>query len=161
MEMNNYSFQYQVVETAEKLAIQDFQLMETARKVAESAYAPYSKFYVGAAALLQNGAIVTGTNQENASYPVGICAERSLLATAANLHPNIPIVTMAITYHNHNALSNKPVAPCGMCRQSLLEYEIRQQQSFRLLLSGVEGNVIVIEKASMLLPLSFTKHDLL
>jgi cytidine deaminase len=68
---------------------------------------------------------------------------------------------MAITYHNHNAVSNNPVAPCGMCRQSLLEYEIRQQQSFRLLLSGVEGNVIVIEKASMLLPLSFTKHDLL
>lgn len=161
MQTQQYNFSYQVFSADEELNNTHKNLLQKARTIASTAYAPYSNFFVGAAALLQNGKIITGTNQENASYPVGICAERSLLATAATLYPNIPIVAMAISYINNKNTATVPVAPCGMCRQSLLEYEKRQQQSFTLILSGQEGEVFVIEKASMLLPLNFSKDNLL
>ena len=117
---------------------------------------------MGAAATLKNGKTVTGTNQENASYPVSICAERSLLSSASALYPEVAVETMAISYHNHNANanSNRPISPCGMCRQSLMEYEGRWKNPIRLILSGIEGKVYVISKASHLLPLSFTGDDL-
>ncbi|MEI9954748.1 MAG: hypothetical protein WDM90_00185 [Ferruginibacter sp.] len=111
-------------------------------------------------AQLQNGQTVTGTNQENASYPVGICAERVLLSTAATLFPNVAIDSMAISYDNTNGKSNHPVSPCGMCRQSLAEYETRVKQPIRLILSGQEGKVFIIKKASQLLPFSFGGEDL-
>ena len=111
--------------------------------------------------MLENGSTVYGTNQENASYPVGICAERVLLASASMLHTNVPIKTMAIAYHNLNGESSKPVSPCGMCRQSIHEYEERTKHSIRLILSGMTGEVIIIEKASLLLPMSFDSINLL
>ena len=89
----------------------------------EQAYAPYSNFHVGAVAKLENGEIVAGTNQENASYPVGICAERVLLGSAATLHPDVAIESIAISYNSEKVKSDHPISPCGMCRQSLLEYE--------------------------------------
>jgi cytidine deaminase len=111
---------------------------------------------VGAVAMLNNGETVNGANQENASFPVGICAERTLLSTAAMLFTDVAIKTMAIAYHNLNAESNVPVSPCGMCRQALHEYEERTKQSIRIILSGMEGEVYIIEKSSHLLPLSFS-----
>ncbi|MBS1752947.1 MAG: cytidine deaminase [Ferruginibacter sp.] len=160
MKKEPFEFEYLVYESIDELNEQDAALLEQARKVTAAAYAPYSKFNVGAVAKLSNGETVAGTNQENASYPVSLCAERSLLATAASMHPNIAIETMAISYHNINGQSNHPISPCGMCRQSLVEYEERVKQPIRLILSGLQGKAIVIEKASLLLPLSFGSIDL-
>ncbi len=160
MNKEDFRFSYDVYLSVDELPGQDQLLVEMARAVTASAYAPYSNFHVGAVARLVNGELVTGTNQENASYPVGICAERSLLATAASLFPGIAIETMAISYHNINGVSNHPISPCGMCRQSLVEYEERVKKPIRLILSGMDGKVIVLEKANLLLPLSFGSIDL-
>ena len=155
-----YEFKYEVFESSSDLPESERSLLEEARKVTEIAYAPYSEFRVGAVALLNNGGKVSGTNQENASYPVGLCAERALLATASSLYTNIPIQAMAIAYHNLNGESASPVSPCGMCRQYISEYEERMKQQIRLILSGMQGRVIVIESAGQLLPLSFGSADL-
>ena len=160
MKKEEYNFQFDVYASGEELAEADASLLKAARKVTESAYAPYSHFHVGAVARMNDGSLVTGTNQENASYPVGICAERVLLASASMLHTGVGIDTMAISYHNKEGDSSKPVSPCGMCRQVLLEYEERTGQHIRLIMSGMEGNVIVLERASQLLPLSFGSDDL-
>lgn len=155
-----YNFSYMVYGSDTELNEADARLLQEARKITAAAYAPYSGFNVGAAAKLANGEWVTGTNQENASYPVGICAERALLATVASLYPGIPVDTIAISYDNIHGNSNNPISPCGMCRQSLVEYEERVNQSIRLILSGLHGPVFIIEKASELLPLSFGSSNL-
>ena len=160
MNKEEFRFEYQVFSSADELNKEDAWLLNEAREVTAAAYAPYSNFNVGAVAKLANGEIVAGTNQENASYPVGICAERVLLASAASLYPNIAIDTIAISYNNNNGESIHPISPCGMCRQSLVEYEERVKQPIRLLLSGLEGKVIVVNKANLLLPLSFGSIDL-
>lgn len=152
---------FTVFETAQELTTADQLLLKKARQATVDAYAPYSQFHVGAAALLQNGEIVIGSNQENASSPAGLCAERVLLATASSLYKHVPINTIAVSYHNHKTNSNnKPVSPCGICRQSLLEYQIQQQKPIRLVLAGMEGNVFIIEDVSSLLPLSFSGADM-
>ena len=158
--MKEIPFQYQVFENVSALSPEDASLLLQARAITSHAYAPYSQFKVGAIALLHDGSRVEGTNQENASYPVGICAERVLLSAIASLHRNKAIKTIAISYHNENGKSNSPVSPCGICRQSLLEQTLRQQQRIRLILSGQEGPIYVIEDAATLLPLSFTANDM-
>ena len=160
MDKEKYQFSYDVYNSAGELNEPDAKLVKEAREITSAAYAPYSKFNVGAVARLVNGELVAGTNQENASYPVGICAERVLLASAATIHPNVAIDTMAISYNNTTGKSNHPISPCGMCRQSLVEYEERMNQPIRLILCGLEGKVIVVEKANSLLPLSFGIIDL-
>lgn len=160
MKKEDYRFSYEVYDSIADLNEQDALLLNEARKTTASAYAPYSNFNVGAVAKLTNGAVVKGTNQENASYPVGICAERSLLSSAASLFPDIAIETMAISYNNTKGTSNKPISPCGMCRQALVEYETRVKKAIRLILSGQDGSVIIIEKADSLLPFSFGGEDL-
>ncbi|HMC98718.1 MAG TPA: cytidine deaminase [Ferruginibacter sp.] len=160
MNKEEYRFSFEVYDSIEDLNDQDAWLLNKARAVTGSAYAPYSKFNVGAVAKLANGEIVAGTNQENASYPVGLCAERVLLASASTLFPKVPIDALAISYHNINGESNHPISPCGMCRQYLVEYEERVKQPIRLILSGMEGKVYVIEKSTNLLPLSFGSIDL-
>ena len=160
MNKEKYQFSYEVYNSASELNVPDALLVKEAREITVAAYAPYSKFNVGAVARLVNGELVAGTNQENASYPVGICAERVLLASAATIHPNMAIDTMAISYNNTTGKSDHPISPCGMCRQSLVEYEERMNQPIRLILCGMEGKVIVVEKANSLLPLSFGSIDL-
>lgn len=155
-----YSFEFEVYHSIHDLATADADLLQQAQVIAETAYAPYSNFFVGAAAKLLDGSIVKGTNQENASYPVGLCAERSLLSSAATLFPNIAVETMAISYHNHNGSSNKPISPCGMCRQYLLEYENRTNTPMRLIMGGLEGKIYVVQSAAQLLPFSFTSEHL-
>lgn len=154
------SFGYEVYDSIDELAPADAALAMAARQTTDSAYAPYSRFNVGAVAQLNNGETISGTNQENASYPVGICAERVLLSAASVVHPNIPINTIAISYHNLNGASTDPVSPCGMCRQALKEYEDRTKTPIRLILTGMTGKVFLIEKASQLLPFSFGGEDL-
>jgi cytidine deaminase len=161
MNKTTFTLEYEVYDSIESLDDSDRQLLESARKSTELAYAPYSKFLVGATAKLLNGQLVHGSNQENASYPVGICAERVLLSTSSTLYPNIPLHTMAIAYRNLQGESNRPISPCGLCRQTMVEFENRTGHPFRVILSGMEGQVFIIPKASGLLPLSFTKSDLL
>ena len=160
MNKQAFSFNYEVYNSIEDLKEEDAMLLRKAREVTSDAYAPYSNFHVGAIARLENGETVTGSNQENASFPVGLCAERVLLSTSSSLFPKVPINTIAISYDNINGQSNHPISPCGICRQSLLEYEARVNQPIRLILGGMEGKVYIIEKASMLLPLSFTANDM-
>lgn len=160
MKENKIEISYKVFDDFSELPTQDAWLLNEARDVTKQAYAPYSNFFVGAAAKLVNGEIVVGTNQENASYPVGLCAERVLLASASTLYPEIAIETMAVSYSSGNGNSKQPIAPCGMCRQYLQEYEIRVKQPIRLILGGLEGRIFVFEKASQLLPLGFTSGDM-
>jgi cytidine deaminase len=154
-------FAYTAYDSVTELNAADQELMEAAKSATGLAYAPYSKFRVGAAARLKNGIILKGSNQENASFPVGICAERVLLSVASSVYPNIPIIEMAISYQNELGKSDKPISPCGICRQSLLEFEIKTKTGIRLLLGGETGMVFEIPKAHDLLPLGFTSADLL
>lgn len=160
MTSERYQFEYEVCSSIDELNAADKALLQQARELTATAYAPYSNFQVAATAKLANGEIVKGTNQENASYPVGTCAERSLLGTVGALFPNEPIDTIAITYHNLNGTSDTPASPCGMCRQAIREYETRTGQSIRLILAGMEGKIYIIPQAGMLLPLGFTGDDL-
>src|SRR4051812_40609552 len=155
-----YNFEFEVYDSIKDLNKDDAELLHKAIAATNQAYAPYSNFFVGAAAKLKNGTIITGSNQENASFPVGICAERVLLSSVSSQCPAEIIDTIAISYDNRNGKSNKPVTPCGVCRQTLFEYEQRQQQGIRLILGGMEGEVYVIDKASMLMPLSFKRENM-
>ena len=161
MKKEEISFEYQVFDDTSSLTEADRSLLEKAKLATQTSYAPYSQFWVGAAALLANGATVSGSNQENASSPAGLCAERVVLAAAAASYPGIAINTIAISYDNkRTSLSDRPVAPCGICRQSLLETQLQQQAAIRLVLSGMEGKIIIINDIRYLLPLSFTAADM-
>ncbi|MEI6087618.1 MAG: cytidine deaminase [Bacteroidota bacterium] len=160
MQQHSFQVSYDEYEDITFLNEQDAVLLLAAREAIDLSYAPYSKFQVGAAARLNNGVILKGSNQENASFPAGICAERVLLSICSSLYPGIPIVDMAISYNNQLGLSNKPISPCGVCRQSLGEYENRVNHSIRLILSGIQGKVFMIEKATDLLPLAFSSADM-
>jgi cytidine deaminase len=155
-----YEFIYEVYDSIGDLEEQDAWLLNEAIEVSQNAYAPYSNFQVGAVAKLVNGEIVAGSNQENASYPAGICAERVLLSSASTLYPGIAIDSIAISYRSTLVESDHPITPCGICRQSFQEYEERVKKPIRLILGGMEGKIMIIPKASMLLPLSFTGNDL-
>ena len=160
MRKEDFRFSFEVYESIDELTEPDALLLSQARQVTQHAYAPYSHFKVGAVAQLDNGEIVTGSNQENASFPIGLCAERVMLASAASLYPQIPLKTIAISYNNENGQSNHPISPCGICRQSLLEYETKLKHAIRIILGGLHGKVYIIEKASLLLPLSFSADEL-
>lgn len=160
MKEKKFEFEYEVYDDISQLTEQDAWLLREARSVTEQAYAPYSNFHVGAVAMMENGEVVAGTNQENASYPVGICAERVLLGSVATLHPNIPVKSIAISYNSEEGKSDHPISPCGMCRQALLEYETRLKQPIRLILGGMEGKVYIIKSAGQLLPFAFTSDEL-
>ena len=159
MKEQKFEFEYEVYNDISELKKEDADLLTKARDVTRQAYAPYSNFFVGASAKLNNGEIVSGTNQENASYPVGICAERVLLGNAATLYPGISIDTMAISYDSKDVKSDHPISPCGMCRQSLLEYETRTDKPIRLILAGQEGNIVVVKTGSFLLPFALTSGE--
>lgn len=132
---------------------EDRELLELAVKAAKNAYAPYSKFMVGAALRLEDGHIVPGSNQENASFPAGICAERTALHAALSVLPKATVESIAIVVPK--VRGQKPVTPCGICRQALVEQERRQKGPIRLLMGVVKGPVIETFSAETLLPLSF------
>ena len=160
MQNKRVEFSYAVYENAAQLAAADAALLESARKATSNAYAPYSKFRVGAAAMLSNGQTVTGSNQENASYPVGICAERTLISSAAHLFPDAAIEALAVSYDGERIKSDHPISPCGMCRQALQEAENRGGRPIRVILAGKEGEVFIINTVSDLLPFAFTPTEL-
>lgn len=144
---------YKVINDIESLEISDKLLLQKAIEASQLAYAPYSKFYVGAALELLDGTIVMGSNQENASYPLCLCAERVALAAASNY--NIAVKTIAVMARNPRAILTKPISPCGACRQVILETERRFDQKIRIILYGETGEVYLIESGQDLLPLSF------
>jgi len=160
MKEKKFEFNYTVYQYIDELPPEQKELLEEAREITQHAYAPYSRFQVGAIAKLANGETVKGSNQENASFPVGLCAERVLLATVSSLFPKIPILTIAISYKSEEQKSDHPISPCGICRQALQEYEGRNKQPLQLILGGMEGAVYVIDSASKLLPLAFTSDEL-
>lgn len=153
-------FTISVYNSVEEMNDGDAKLIREARTATQFAYAPYSNFNVAAVAKLVNGEIVKGTNQENASYPAGICAERTLMSVASSLFPGIGIDTIAISYHNQKGRSDRPISPCGICRQSFAEFQQRTNNPIRIILSGMEGKVQVIENAAFLLPLVFGAGDM-
>ncbi|MFI5188426.1 MAG: cytidine deaminase [Chitinophagales bacterium] len=160
MKEQKFEFSFDVYDNIHELS-KDYQyLLNEARKATGNAYAPYSGFYVGAAAILSNGKIVTSGNQENASYPVGICAERVLLSSVSSFYPGIAIETIAISYESKTVKSDHPISPCGMCRQALQEFEGRMGKPIQLILGGMEGKIYIINSASLLLPLAFTSEEL-
>ena len=160
MKESKFEFNYKVYDSISELPEDQQWLLNEAREVTANAYAPYSNFQVGAIARLANGEIVAGSNQENASFPVGLCAERVLLASVSSLFPKIPIETIAISYRSDSVKSDHPISPCGIYRQSLQEYEGRVNHPVQLILGGMEGPVYVIDSASRLLPLAFTSEEL-
>lgn len=133
-------------------------LLKKAAEALELAYAPYSNFRVGAALLLDDGNIVTGSNQENASSPVGLCAERVALANKAANFPQQKIKSVAVSVEKNKV--DGPVSPCGMCRQALLEAESRQSDPICLLMKGPSDEVYLIESVKQLLPLPFSANNL-
>lgn len=150
----------QLFESLSELPKAVVHLIQAAAEARLNAYAPYSKFSVGSAILLDNGEIITGSNQENASYPSGLCAERTAIYYSGSKYPNNIIKTMAIVAGSQNHKTSQPIPPCGACRQAIAEYEIKQAQPIELYFMGVEGEVIKSESLANLLPLIFDKSAL-
>lgn len=155
MKLRRVVFDLIVYESVHELEKEDQVLMHEAVKARNNAYSPYSKFNVGAAVLLDNDEIIIGNNQENASYPSGLCAERVALFYASAKFPGIPIKTIAISATSKNFVVDKPAAPCGNCRQSISEYEIRQSRPIAIIMSGETGEILKCNAVSDILPLAF------
>lgn len=131
------------------------ELMQKAVEVRDTAYAPYSRFKVGAALYLENEEIVVGSNQENASYPSGLCAERTAVYYAGAKFPETKILKIAITAKSLRHKVVSPVPPCGACRQALAEYEVKQEEPIELYFMGETGKVVKADSVKDLLPLIF------
>ncbi len=155
----NISFSYQEYANLKELADDDRDLVLIARQAAENAYAPYSKYRVGAAVRLGSGRIVHGSNVENAAFPSGICAERNVFATIVSGYPCEKPDTVAITAFNDNSIIPDDVSPCGNCRQVMAEEEMRTGSRIRIILDGRE-KIRIIESVSDLLPLQFSRDNL-
>lgn len=154
MKEQNLQIAIQIYEYKE-LSAADRELMDAAREATHRSYAPYSHFSVGAAARLANGVIVTGTNQENAAYPSGLCAERTTLFYANSQYPDQAVETLAIAARNERGeFLAEPIPPCGACRQVMLETEMRFKRPMRILLFGEKG-IYELKSIGSLLPLSF------
>jgi cytidine deaminase len=144
-----------VYSNLDELSTEDQMLMNKAIEARGNAYAPYSKFHVGAALLLDNGEIVLGNNQENAAYPSGMCAERVAIWQAGSLFPGVKIKKLAISASSTITKVDKPIGPCGACRQTLSEYEINQKEPFPVIFMGEVGEIVKTPSLLSLLPFSF------
>ncbi len=149
-----------IYDSADELSTDDQTLLKAAARAMDLAYAPYSNFKVGAAVRLTDGTIVIGSNQENAAYPMCLCAERVALGNASLNHPAEKLQTLAIRVRNENKAIPEPAAPCGSCRQAISEMEDRQQQPIRILMQGDDDMIYEVESGQSLLPLGFNRHFL-
>ena len=141
--------------TADELSEHDKEVVDAARKATANSYAVYSGFNVGAAVRLQGGVIVTGTNQENAAYPSGLCAERTTLFWANSQYPDKAVEVLAIAARTGHGELERPIPPCGACRQVILETEKRFNTPVRIILYGAKECYVVEDGIKALLPLSF------
>ncbi len=144
-----------VYTTAGELPGPDRELLEAAREAMNAAFAPYSRFHVGAAVRLRSGEIIKGNNQENISFPSGLCAERVALFYAHAQHPELEIDALAIVANSELKETIRPLAPCGACRQVMIETERNQNAPLRVIMSGNKGAVWVSENVQNLLPFYF------
>jgi len=158
MKKQQFISDYTVYENESELASHDAidaELLEQAHEATKNSYAPYSKFHVGAAARLANGVIVKGNNIENAAYPSGLCAERVTLFAAQAQYPDVPVEALAITACSEHAEVTEPVAPCGACRQVMVETEQRSGLPMRIICQGHTGPVFVFDGVETLMPFIF------
>ncbi len=135
-------------------------LITQAMEASASSYSPYSNYQVGAALMLGNGQVITGSNQENASYPAGLCAERVALFHTASVLPDEKIMALATVAKRRADTHFRPVSPCGICRQVIVEYELKQNSPIQVILQSPNGDWIVTDNAKMLLPFCFDKESL-
>jgi len=155
----NISFTYKEYESPEELGTEDQELILSAKEAAKLAYAPYSRFRVGAAIRLESGRIVHGSNVENAAFPSGICAERTAVAGAVSNYPDDKPVAMAIAAMTDEGLTAECISPCGNCRQVIAEEEMRTGKQIRIILCG-RNKIQVVNSISLLLPLGFNLNNL-
>ena len=155
MKIKKITFELEIYNSLDELPLKEQELMQCAIAASKDAYAPYSKFRVGASVLLANKEIVNGNNQENACYPAGLCAERVAMFYAGAKYPNVTAKMIAITVSSDEIKISKPAAPCGNCRQALSEYEIKQKEPIVLLLMGDGGQVYKCNSIAAILPLGF------
>lgn len=146
---------FQVYESAEELSDKDSQLLNNAIEMREKAYAPYSEFSVGAAVLLENNEVFLGNNQENAAYPSGICAERVAIWSAMASLPDTKINKIFISAKSAKTKVDKPIAPCGACRQAIAEYETKQKSDIEIFFTGESGQIVKANSIKDLLPWMF------
>lgn len=151
---------FSIFENKSELPKPILELMEQAISIRKNAYAPYSKFRVGCAILLDNGKIVLGSNQENAAYPSGLCAERVAIFQAGSIYPQSKILKMAISATADEKPVVEPIPPCGSCRQSIAEYEIKQETPIEIFFMGESGPVYQSDSLRNLLPFMFDKKFL-
>ncbi len=149
-----------VFESFEELSQSEQEFMNQAIEIRKKAYAPYSKFLVGAAILLDNGVVLQGSNQENAAYPSGLCAERVTIFYAGANYPNNKIVKLFISATPSDRDSENPIPPCGSCRQAIAEYEIKQDLPIEIYFMGAKGAVYKSDSLKNLLPFMFDKSNL-
>lgn len=160
MQERHISFSYKEYPNREALPDKDRVLLENAIKARGNAYAPYSNFKVGAALRLSTGEVTIGSNQENASFPSGLCAERVAVFQAGARFPDIVMESLAISAIGQQTKKEQPAAPCGNCRQSIHEYEFKQNKPIRIVLQSGDGPVYVINSMADLLPLGFENSHL-
>lgn len=156
----NITASFTIFDNLNELPAEIQDLMNQAVDVRKKAYAPYSKFKVGAALLLDNGKIILGSNQENAAYPSGLCAERTAIFYAGSTYPEAKILKMAITAASDTNQTTAPIPPCGSCRQSIAEYEIKQDTPIEIYFMGEIGEIYKSASLKNLLPLMFDKKFL-
>ncbi|MBR5643499.1 MAG: cytidine deaminase [Salinivirgaceae bacterium] len=159
METKHYDISIKSTTNIGELDAKEQELVRRAQNAAGRAYAPYSKFKVGACLLLDNGQMIEGNNQENASYPCGCCAERTALNYANATFPDAKVEAIAISAFNREQLVDEPITPCGICRQALLETEMKNRNSIKVIMNG-KRQTIIAQSASDLLPLAFDDSQL-
>ena len=146
---------YTVYDALDELEPQDAELLRRAHEATRNSYAPYSRFHVGAAARMANGYIVTGNNVENAAYPSGLCAERVTLFAAMAKYPGVAVEALALVAHSETKTIIEPVAPCGACRQVMVEVEQVSKRPLRVLCQGEKGPIMVFDGVESLMPFIF------
>lgn len=155
-----HSTAYFQFDSIKDLDADESHLMSLAIQSRKKAYAPYSKFMVGAAVLLSNGEVILGNNQENAAYPSGLCAERVAVYSAGAQYPEQKIMKIAISASSSIKKVTIPIAPCGACRQAIAEYEFKQDSSIKIYFMGESGKVILVNSLNDLLPFGFNRDHL-
>jgi cytidine deaminase len=156
----NINTSFKVYDSMDELDTETKKLMQKAIEARKTAYAPYSNFSVGAALNLDNGETIAGTNQENAAYPSGLCAERVAIFYAGSKYPNAKVLKLCITASPNDRDSDTPIPPCGACRQSIAEYEFKQEAAIEIYFMGAKGEIYKSDSLKNLLPFMFDKNHL-
>ena len=154
METKRLDITYQEYSSLEEMTLEDRQLSLAAIDAMKRAYAPYSNFFVGAAVRLDDGTVVTGSNQENAAFPSGICAERTAMFSAGASYPDKAMVSIAVAGGAGGTLDPDPASPCGACRQVMAQYQTKGGKDMSIILVG-NGRILRFSRVDDLLPFIF------